>query len=258
MSDSSTPLHLFVRESGDHTHPPLVILHGFLGSSRNWGSVARKLAEKYWVLATDLRNHGRSPQSDSMTFADCVDDVKLLFDELKLEKAILIGHSLGGKVAMRFACEHPERVEELFVLDIAPREYQPDMGYIDALNQLDLGIMDRRSDVDEALSDIVADDATRAFLLTNLRRNENHEFYWLPNLSVLKRERKTIGGVPLTKDHTFDGPTKWVVGGQSDYVKKSDTALMKKHFTDLEQHVFKKAGHNVHIDGGQDFIDLVL
>jgi len=193
-----------------------------------------------------------------MTFADCAGDVRLLFEEWGLEKATVMGHSLGGKVAMRFACESPDLVERLIVLDIAPREYEPEMNYIAALQELDLTIMDRRRDVEEALSDIVEDPGTRSFLLTNLRRNEDQEFYWLPNLEVLKKRRATIAAVPLEAGQVFDGPTDWIVGGKSDYVRAGDLALMRKHFPEVKRHVLKGAGHNVHVDGGQEFLDLVL
>ena len=257
MTEDSSAVALRVRESGFDTHPPLVVLHGFLGSSRNWGSVARRMAESYHVFLADLRNHGRSPHTESMRIEDCAADVLHLLDALELEQVRLMGHSLGGKVAMRFACEHPERVQKLFVLDIAPRRYEPETDYIDAMQQIDLSIMDRRRDADEALSDFAPDDATRAFLLTNLQRNEQDEFEWLPNLDLLKAKREELAAPGLEKGHSYSGPTRWIVGGASEYIRKSDEKLMRGHFPELEMHVLDGAGHNVHIEGGADFLDLI-
>ena len=256
-TEQTAAVALRVRENGFDTHPPLVVLHGFLGSSRNWGSAARRLADSYHVFLADLRNHGRSPHTDSMTLEDCAADVLGLLDSLGLERARLMGHSLGGKVAMRFACEHPERVEKLFVLDIAPRRYEPDTGYIDAMQQIDLSIMDRRRDADEALSDFVPDDATRAFLLTNLQRNDQDEFEWLPNLELLKAKREDLASAGLEADHRFEGPTRWIVGGESEYIESGDEKLMRRHFPDLQVHVLDGAGHNVHVDGGSEFLELI-
>lgn len=256
-AEESRGVTLRVRESGFDTHPPLVVLHGFLGSSRNWGSVARRLSDSYHVFLADLRNHGRSPHTDSMTIEDCAQDVRRLLDELRLERVRLMGHSLGGKVAMRFACEHPDRVEKLFVLDIAPRRYEPETGYIDAMQQIDLSIMDRRRDADEALSDFVPDDETRAFLLTNLQRNDQDEFEWLANLDLLKAQREDLASPGLDADDRYEGPTRWIVGGESEYIEKGDEKLMRRHFPQLEVHVLPDAGHNVHVEGGSDFLNLV-
>lgn len=257
MTEDSSAVALRVRESGFDTHPPVVVLHGFLGSSRNWGSVSRRMAENYHVFLADLRNHGRSPHTETMTFEDCANDVLALLDALELDRVRLIGHSLGGKVAMRFACEHPDRLEKLFVLDIAPRRYKPEIDYIEAMQQVDLSIMDRRRDADEALSDFVPDDATRAFLLTNLQRNDQDEFEWLPNLDLLKAKREDLAAPGLEKGHKYEGPTRWIVGGESDYIRKSDEKLMRRHFPQLEVCVLEGAGHNVHIDGGAEFLDLI-
>ncbi len=256
--DKNGAVPLFVREHGHHRSPPLVVFHGFLGSSRNWGSVARKLAESYRVLLVDLRNHGRSPHTRTMTFEESVADALRVFEDYGLEQAVVMGHSLGGKVAMRFACEHPERVDRLIVLDISPRRYQPETEMVDALRELDLSILDRRTHADESLAPTVPDADKRAFLLTNLRRDEAEGFHWLPNLETLRSQREAIADSALDAGQVFNGPTLWIVGGNSDYVAKSDDAIMKRHFPALEKVVLAGVGHNVHIEGGEEFVDLVV
>jgi len=147
---------------------PVVILHGLFGSLDNWRSIAKQLSRYAQVITVDLRNHGRSPHSSQQNYALMVDDLLELLDDLELDQADLIGHSIGGKVAMAFAKAHPTRLNRLVVIDISPRQYAEDSSHIaifKALLALDLTLYSTRSEVDEVISSILPDKAVRQFLL---------------------------------------------------------------------------------------------
>ena len=166
------PLSLAYREYGKG--PPMVILHGLFGSAQNWHSMAERLAENYRVFACDLRNHGSSPWADSMTFPEMADDLEALIGGKGLAPAIVLGHSVGGKTAMLVALKHPDLIDALVVVDIAPVEYdEPFLDYIRAMREAEPAGARRRADIDVELAAAVPDDApTRMFLLQNSSRAE--------------------------------------------------------------------------------------
>ena len=168
-------LALFHRDLGGTGFPPLVILHGMLGSSRNWQTVGRELASDYHVWALDARNHGQSPHDDTMDYANMVDDTMAWLDAQSLEKVTLMGHSMGGKTAMALACRYPERVERLIVVDIAPKAYRwvgRRVEY-DAMNALDVARLKTRGEAEQLLEADIRDWGMRKFITTNLDRNPN-------------------------------------------------------------------------------------
>jgi len=147
---------------------PLILLHGLFGSADNWGEVAKHLAQTYQVISVDLRNHGRSPHSDSQTYTDMTSDLVELCDGLGLDTIHLLGHSLGGKVAMQFATQYPERVNQLVIVDMAMREYLDEHTHlIDAMMAVDLSTMQSRTEADKALSSRINLAMVRQFLLMN-------------------------------------------------------------------------------------------
>ena len=166
--------------------PPLILLHGLFGSADNWGSIAKHFAQHYQVISVDLRNHGRSPHHDSQTYPEMADDLLAVLDTLGLAQVHLLGHSLGGKVAMQFATQYPERVSKLIVVDMAMRAY-PDRytQLMDHMLAVNLGQMASRNDVDNALKDAINNLRVRQFLLTNLVKNEDI-LQWRIYLPALK------------------------------------------------------------------------
>jgi esterase len=250
-------VELFVRDLGGEGQPPLVVLHGLYGSSRNWVTVGRALADHFHVLAVDLRNHGQSPHHPDMRYAALVSDVLATVDRLGLPRVHLMGHSLGGKVAMALACAAGERVRRLFVLDIAPRVYAADTSLLDALLAVDLGGVSRRGEVDEQLAGVIRDPGLRAFLLTNLV-HAGGRYDWQIDLRALRAGMPDIRDNPLREGDRFDGPSLFLAGGLSRYVTEKDRPAILRHFPRARIEWLAGAGHNVHTDGGDDFLRAVF
>ena len=203
---------LFHRDLGGDGLPPLVILHGILGSSRNWQTAGGDLARRYHVFALDLRNQGGSPHSEEMTYDAMVGDVAAWLDLHGLGRAALLGHSMGGKVAMLLACRQPERVERLVVVDIAPKDYSwggKQRAEFAAMNGLDLSSLRSRAEAEQRLEAAVPDWAMRKFLTTNLERDGSGQWHWTINLAVLtegapRARKKSAGaGGPLRRPGAF-------------------------------------------------------
>jgi esterase len=249
---------LFHRHFGSAGNPPLVLLHGLLGSARNWQTVGRELADRFNVYALDLRNHGASPWCSGMSYPEIAGDVAAWLDDSGLGPVHLLGHSMGGKTAMRFAMDHHRRLLSLTVVDIAPRDY--DFHHrieFAAMKSLDLsGITDRR-EADAALSATVSDWGMRQFLLTNLNRRDGGGFAWDINLRELADSLPEISANPLAPGETFGGPTTFVIGGKSTFVRQEDRALIPRYFPGAKLADLPSAGHNPHIDDRAAFVGLI-
>ena len=232
-------MKLNVRDLGGDGAPWLV-LHGLYGSSRNWQRVGKRLAAVGRVLAVDLRNHGQSPHAPDCSYEAMASDVLEVMDGLS-EPAHLMGHSLGGKVAMRVACDVGSQVRSLQVLDIAPRQYDPDAGLLDALLSLELDGFTGRSQIDEKLAEKVPDQLLRGFLLTNLQRTESGGFAWQANLGGLRQGLDEIGQSPLRSGDHYSGPVDVIAGGASHYVVPEDAALFTEHFPNSRLHVLGRS-----------------
>jgi esterase len=251
---------LFHRDLGGEGRPPLVILHGLLGSSRNWQTAGADLAAKFHVCALDLRNHGRSPHGELMTYDVMMNDVLIWLDARGISKTALLGHSLGGKVAMRLACRHPERVARLVVVDIAPKDY-PSGAYRDefaAMNQLDLNGLNSRAEAEAGFGARVRDWAMRKFLATNLERGEDGRWRWLINLPVLTQALPELEKNSLRPEDRYDGPALFVRGEKSRYVLADDYAEIRRHFPPARIETIAAAGHNPHMETRQGFVRTIL
>ncbi len=252
---------LFHRDLGGAGKPPLIVLHGLLGSSRNWQSTGTDLAARYHVFALDLRNHGRSPHADEMTFAAMADDVLAWMDAQGIAKLTLMGHSLGGKVAMLIACRHPERVERLVVVDVAPKDYEI-VGHANdfaALNELDLRTLQSRGEAEMRFEARVPSLGMRKFLATNLERDADTDTWrWIVNLPVLSVTLPEMAKTSLVANHHYEGPTLFVVGGRSHYVNQSDHVQIRQFFPQAQIETIAGAGHNPHMDSRLDFVRLAL
>ncbi|HXP30445.1 MAG TPA: alpha/beta fold hydrolase [Stellaceae bacterium] len=250
------PLALAFAEYG--AGPPVVILHGLFGSSRNWTSVARSLAERNRVFTLDLRNHGASPWDDRMDYRVMAEDVAAFLAAQGLSRAALIGHSMGGKVAMVLALTAPEKVDRLVVVDIAPVPRQTTLdGYVEAMRALDLHDASRRGVVDELLRPAVPDDAVRLFLLQNLVPGPEG-MRWRINLKAIGRNMPAIAGFPeLPSGSVYRGKVLVVRGERSEYVRDKDFDVFRRRFPAFELVTVPGAGHWVHAERPEAFLAAV-
>jgi pimeloyl-ACP methyl ester carboxylesterase len=248
-----TQLQLFARCEG--SGPPLVILHGLFGSSRNWASQSRRLAATWQVCALDLRNHGDSPWAEDMSYPAMADDILAYLDRAGFSQAVILGHSMGGKAAMAAALTAPERVRALVVVDMAPVRYASGMErYVDAMQAVELRGVTRRADVDRAMSEAVPERALRAFLLQNLVA-EKPIFRWRLNLDVLGRSMAEI--VDFPKDFPakrYDGPAAFIYGEASPYVGPDRAPEIERLFPAADLLSVAGAGHWVHAEAPEAFM----
>ena len=237
----------------------MVFLHGLFGRGRNFTRIAAGLEPEAQSLMVDLPNHGRSTWTEHFDYAQMAD---LVAEHLREGFAgsgpvDVVGHSMGGKVAMVLALRHPELVRRLVVVDISPvssgasrGEFQHLLG---SLAALDLPELERRSDVDEALATAVPNDTVRSFLLQNLKHRDG-SFTWEPNLNLLYGELETIMGFPDLKGSTFEGPVLWIRGDRSNYVTEEDAPAMRALFPKTRRMTVRDAGHWVHSEKPQEVI----
>jgi len=252
-------MRLFHRDLGTAGLPPMVILHGLLGSSRNWQTAGRDLGKRYHVYALDLRNHGSSPHSADMTYAAMLADVLEWLDTHGLTKATVVGHSMGGKVAMLLACRHPERVERLIVVDTAPRGYRsPGLeAQFAAMADLPLDALRSRADAEQRLEGSVPDWAVRKFLTTNLAQDQDGRWRWSVNLPVLAAALPELGKNPLAAADRFVGPALFVAGGKSRFLLATDHAPIAAHFPNAHVEVIPGAAHNPHMETREAFVRVI-
>jgi pimeloyl-ACP methyl ester carboxylesterase len=234
---------------------PLVILHGLLGSARNWTALAKQLAGGCRVLVPDLRNHGRSPWTPTMALDEMADDVAALIERHDLEDPVVIGHSLGGKVAMRLALTRPQLVSHLVIVDIAPVAYEHSFtGYVDALQAVDPAALGRRADADAALAAAIPEPGIRAFLLQNLVQRGDG-LAWRVNLDALAAEMAALMGFPDAQGAAYDGPTLFLAGARSDYLRPEHQALILDLFPAAAFATIPGAGHWVHAERPAEFLE---
>jgi len=238
-------MELYAREYGQGN--PVLILHGLFGFSDNWQTIAKGLATTHTVVVPDLRNHGRSPQAPSHTYAEMAEDVRKFLEARWIFTTAVVGHSMGGKVAMQLALNHSDMVERLVVVDIAPRPGSDSQGDIfQTLLDLDLSAITTRQEADAALADRISEVGTRQFLLKNLTRQDDGRFSWKMNLPVLWQHYTDILA-PVTGE-PFDKPALFVRGQRSDYITDADIPLIKTLFPQAEIMTIAEAGHWVHAD----------
>ncbi len=236
---------------------PLLILHGLFGSSDNWHPVARKLAEYFQVFTLDLRNHGHSPHDEKFDCAVMTEDLCEFLTTNGLPRWHLLGHSLGGKVAMHFALTHPDLLEKLIVVDIAPRAYPPlHTEIFNALLPLDLCGFQSRDEISRALSPSIPDPAMRQFLLKNVTHDESGAFRWKLNLSVIHHNYSKLNGAVKT-DSRFPRPALFIRGSKSNYITDADRNELKHLFPIASVAIIANAGHWVHADSPIEFIHTV-
>ncbi|MGA8847036.1 MAG: alpha/beta fold hydrolase [Nocardioides sp.] len=242
-------------EVGD-TGPRVVFLHGLFGQGRNFTQIAKALMPDLRSVLVDLPNHGRSDWTDSVDYEVVADSVatwlRATYDG---DPAHVVGHSMGGKVAMALALRHPDLVERLVVADISPSSSEGSGEFehlLDSLSGLDLTTFERRSDADDALESLIKDARVRGFLLQNLRSSSDG-FVWQANLDLLRRELSVIGGWPEITG-SFDHPVLWLAGENSDYVRPEHEPAMRELFPRTRLVTIKDAGHWLHSEQPEAFV----
>ena len=255
-------MKLFFRKYGEAA-PPLIIVHGLYGSSDNWVSIAKDLADRFEVFVVDQRNHGQSPHSPQHDYPSMREDLRELMDEQGIKKAVLIGHSMGGKTVMSFAEAWPERVQALISVDIAPKSYRNlalasrtaanHSNMIDAMQNVDLSKIESREDADLALSASIGSERIRGFLLKNLRRNGDGAFSWRINLEAIENNLEAIFEGMDRETIAANGgitgfPALFISGGNSEYIRAMDYQTIKDIFPTAEIVTVQGAGHWVHAE----------
>ena len=236
----------------------LFILHGLFGMLDNWHRIAKKLSEYCNVYAIDLRNHGKSPHVDEMSLELMSDDIRHLVDSLQLEQVIILGHSMGGKVAMAFANHYPELVEKLIVVDIAPREYKAGHDrYFEAFKELDFSSFQSRSEADAALAERESNAGIRQFLLKNLDRNQEGGYRLKLNIQSIDRFYPDLLQA-LDFHWIISTPALFIRGSESQYISDADYHALTETFTDASLVTIDGAGHWVHADRPEEFTEIVL
>ncbi len=249
---------LYSKIYGENNNESLVILHGLLGMSDNWITLGKKFAENYSVHLLDLRNHGRSFWDEEMNYSIMAEDLKKYMDHYNIEKINLLGHSMGGKVAMFFACKYVENIHRLMIADISPRLYPPHHRDIfEAINSIELTEITSRKEAGEILDTKIADFGTKQFILKNLYRQKDNSFAWRFHLKAIKRQIENIGEA-LGNDCIFYGKTLFLKGAKSVYIQVADEMLIQKHFTSASIVEIKNAGHWLHAENPLDFYEKVI
>lgn len=248
--------------------PHVVFVHGLFGQGKNWTTIAKALADRHRVTLIDLPNHGHSPWTERVDYLDMAELLATELQELA-EPVTLVGHSMGGKVAMQLALRRPELLRALVVVDVAPSDYPergartddpdeeatPFAGYIAAMRAIDLDSLETRDDADAALQAAVPSRMVRSFLLQSLVRNGADGWRWRLNLEALARDLGHLRDFPAPPEGaTFDGPVLWIAGANSTYVLPEDRARMDELFPTTRLVKIKNAGHWVHSEQPEVFL----
>ncbi|MBN4074092.1 alpha/beta fold hydrolase [bacterium AH-315-E10] len=248
---------LFYRELGE-AGADLIILHGLMGSSRNWLTIAGSLSETYHVYVLDLRNHGQSDHCDEMSLEDMRDDVIQFIETHHIANPILIGHSMGGKVAMLTAMTLGEAIRGLVVVDIAPRDYGMGLhkDILEQMDAIDFNEMHSRADVEAHLKAVIYSDEIRGFVLTNLIRQAG-QLSWRLNILAILNYYETLRGFPVSQSTPFIGKTLFIKGEQSDYLQVSDNDILTSLFPCHELVEVCGTGHWLHAEKPDDTLKVL-
>lgn len=251
-------MELYFREYGTPTGDslPLVFLHGLFGSSANWRGIVKRFEHSHRILVPDLRNHGRSPHHPDVSYEAQAGDVVAFLDRLNLSQALFVGHSMGGKVAMRLGLYHGDRVAGLVCVDIAPANY--DVGrfgpVFEAMEAVDPDTLESRQQADERLAAYLPAKALRSYLLQNLMK-EASGWGWRLNLEALQRGMPELSAYDVEGSQPFPGDALFIYGGQSPYVKPEHLPRIRRLFPFARIRQIAGAGHWVYADDPDAFVD---
>ena len=257
-------MELFFRKYGKG--PPLIIIHGLYGSSDNWVSISRKLAENFKVYLIDQRNHGKSPHSTEHNYQLLKEDLREFMDSQSIEKAIIIGHSMGGKTAMFFAVDYPERVSHLIIADISPRSYETTNSnqllahstIIRAMYNIDFYGITKRQEIDKILAKSIPENRIRQFLLKNIKRSKDNKYSWSLNIKTIKNELANImKGLDENQPEIIEFPVLFIKGEKSDYILNEDKKAIQKIFPYSDIETIPNTGHWLHAEQPGLFLEKI-
>ncbi len=233
---------------------PIIILHGMFGTLDNWQTLGKELAEHFTVFLVDQRNHGRSPHTDVHNYTAMAEDLGEFMTSNWIYKTHLIGHSMGGKTAMQLATTHPDLIDKLVVVDIAPKQYPG--GHeeiIEALQGLDPTKVESRQEASDFLESRITDFGVRQFLLKNLTRNKDGGYRWKMNLDVIQDHYEEILA-PGIGPEVFEGETLFIRGGKSRYIQDEDWPQILEHFPNAQLKTIANVGHWVHAEAPDELL----
>ncbi|GIV29517.1 MAG: alpha/beta hydrolase [Bacteroidia bacterium] len=249
-------MKLFFRKYGEGQ--PLIILHGLFGQSDNWNTIAKKMVENgIQVYTVDLRNHGQSPHSEEMNYELMAEDIKELMEVEQMQSPVILGHSMGGKVAMMFDAKYPGMLKKIIVADILPKRYPAGHTEVfEALNAVNFDVIKTRKDVDGVLRQHLKDEAVIQFLLKNIYWETADKLNWRFNLKAIQNNYEEIlREIPIFLSHT---PALFIRGEKSSYIKEGEEKLINQHYSDARLVSIPNAGHWVHAEQPQLFMQAVL
>ena len=250
-------MDLFFREFGSGR--PVIILHGLFGQSDNWVTLGRRLAEQFHVFIPDQRNHGQSPHAPVHSFPAMAEDLARFIEQHHIIDTILIGHSMGGKVAMLYTLENPDKVQKLVIVDISQRRYPERSIHTQVLSQmlsLDLDTFSTRSEIEKLLTERIPDARIRMFMMKNLYYQAHGKLKWRLNLDVINQSMDLLfDGISATGK--FEGPTLFVRGGKSDYILDEDLPMIISLFPNALVKTISGATHWVHADAPEELCSLL-
>ena len=248
-------MKLFFRQFGQGK--PLIVLHGLFGSSDNWHSLAKAIANKFAVFVVDQRNHGLSPHSGDFNYRFLTEDLNDFIEEHNIIQPVILGHSMGGKTAMNFAVRYPEKTGKLIIVDIVPKAYPVHHDHIlEGLRAVPLATLTSRLEADQTLSGFVPEAGVRQFLLKSLTRRENGGFEWRINLDAIEKNIEAMG-LGMLYPGTYGGQALFIQGSRSDYYEEGDQSLIQTIFPDARFSVME-TGHWVQAENPEEFTKLVL
>jgi len=260
-------MELFFRKYGKGV--PLIILHGLYGSSDNWVSIAKSLSNNFEVFLIDQRNHGRSPHTENHTYKLMAEDLKEFFEQQNIEKAIIVGHSMGGKTAMYFAKAFPQKTDKLIIVDISPKSYIKEnidsplyvnhQNIISAILDIDLKVLKSRKQADDILSEKIEFAYVKQFILKNLYRKKDKSFAWRINIPVIcKSLPEMMKGFAPNETQIARFPVMFIRGDLSDYIKQRDIKLIEKLFSDAKVITINNASHWLHIEYPEKLLQYII
>lgn len=246
-------LHTDITGQGE----PLVLIHGLFGSYDNLGVIARSLQDRFQLINLDLRNHGRSPRADLMNYSLMATDVLETLDQLSVETTAILGHSMGGKVAMQVALAQPQRVSKLLLADISPVVNDArHLSILTGLASVDLAQLTGRADADRQLAAFISDAGVRQFLLKSLYKDELGQFQWRFNVAALQQNYPEILAAPAAEG-PYTGPVLFIKGGDSDYIQPAHQPHILTLFPAASAKIIQGTGHWLHAEKPAAFSKIV-
>lgn len=241
-------MNLFFRKYGQGK--PVIILHGIFGCSDNWVSIAKTFSGINEVFIPDQRNHGNSPHSDHFNYMVMTEDLVEFIDNHHIENPVIIGHSMGGKVAMNFSLQHPDIPRGLVVIDMSLRQYPPrqiHQDIVDFMLSVDFNHIQSRADVENLLAQKIKEPRIRNYILKNLQRVHRDRFRWKPNVKAIYWNLEEMFE-SIDETASYNGPALFIRGGKSDYIPEADFPYLESKFTSAIFHTIEHATHWVHVD----------